>query len=279
VLPAMCYARAARKLGAQIYTHTLCVGVEVSGGKVSGVVTDKGEIKAPTVISATGANANRMAKLVDFDLPLKILRVTEGETEPLKPGLFEPFIVGAVTAVQTDSGSIIFGSMKPAQSDMGFEVFDDLNIWLPRFRSFGNILDLEFEGGHLKREIKRIFGPSFESRSKGAFPTFEPEVSVKGAELGLLRLQELMPSLKEVKIGKISAGRMEITPDMIPVIGELDHPKGFISAGDHSGGGYAHGPGIGELLSELVVDGQTSLSIDAFRPGRFAEGDFEMPGS
>jgi glycine/D-amino acid oxidase-like deaminating enzyme len=278
VLPAMCYARAARKLGAQIYTHTLCVGVEVSGGKVSGVVTDKGEIKARTVISATGVHANRLASLVGFDLPLKIIRITEGETKPLKKHLFEPFFVGPATAVQTDSGSIVYGAREAPHHDIGFDAFDDLNIWLPRLSTFGNAFELDLEGGHLKRELTRVFGPSFESRRKGEFPTFEPDVSIEGAERGFRKMQELMPSLKEVGMGKISAGRQGLSPDMLPVIGELDHPKGFITAGDCSGTGYALGPAIGELLSELIVDGQTSLSIDAFRPGRFAEGNFEMPG-
>jgi glycine/D-amino acid oxidase-like deaminating enzyme len=277
VLPAMCFAGAARKLGAEFYTQTLCVGVEVSGGKVSGVVTDKGEIKAPTVISATGVHANRMAELVDFDLPLKIIRITEGETEPLKPDLFKPWFVGPLTAVQTGSGTIIFGSKESPQHDIGFDALDNLNIWLPRFANLGNRFELEFEGGHLKREMKRIFGPSFESRRKGEFPTFEPDFSIEGAERGFRKMQELMPSLKEVGMGKISAGRQGLSPDMLPVIGELDHPKGFITAGDCSGTGYALGPAIGELLSELIVDGQTSLSIDAFRPSRFADGSIDMP--
>jgi glycine/D-amino acid oxidase-like deaminating enzyme len=279
VLPARCFAEAARKLGAQIYTQTLCVGIEVSGGKVSGAVTDKGEIKAPTVISATGVHANQLASLVGFDLPLKIIRITEGETEPLKKHLFEPFFLGPATALQTDSGSIVYGSREAPHTDIGFDAFDDLNIWLPRLRNFGNMFELDVEGGHLKRELTRVFGPSFESRSKGAFPTFEPEVSIKGAELGFRRMQELMPSLKDVGMGKITAGRQGLSPDMLPVIGELDHPKGFVIAGDCSGTGYCLGPGIGHLLSELVVDGQTSLSIDAFRPSRFADGSFEMPSS
>ena len=78
-------------------------------------------------------------------------------------------------------------------------------------------------------------------------------------------------------MGKLSAGRQGLSPDMLPVIGELDHPKGFITAGDCAGQGYALGPGIGLLLSELIVDGQTSLSIDAFRPSRFADGSLDMP--
>jgi len=125
----------------------------------------------------------------------------------------------------------------------------------------------------------RVFGLSFESRLKAAFPTFEPKASIKGAEKAFRRLQELMPSLKDVKIAKISAGLVGFTPDMLPVIGELNGPKGFVMAAGWSGVGYALGPAVGDLLSELIVDDRNSLSIDAFRPGRFTEGKLEIPSS
>jgi len=278
VLPARCFAEAARKLGAQIYTGTLCVGIDVSGGKVTGVMTDEGEVKTHTVINAAGVHAHRVARLVGFHMPLKITRITEFETEPLKQNLFKPWFVGPCTAVQTGSGTIIAGTGE-THHDLGFDAFDDLQIWLPRLRNFRKMVELGFEGGHLKRELIRVFGLSLESRCEAAFPTFEPKASIKGAERAFRRLQELMPSLKEVRIAKVSAGLEGLTPDMLPVIGELNDPKGFIMAAGCSGVGYALGPVVGDLLSELIVDGQTSLSVGAFRPSRFAEGKFETPSS
>jgi len=278
VVPARCFAEAARKLGAQIYTGTLCVGIDVSGEKVTGVMTDRGEIKAHTVINAAGVHSHRVAKLVGFHMPMKITRITEFETEPLKQNLFKPWFLGPATAVQTGSGTIIAGT-KATHHDLGFDAFNDLKMWLPQLLRNRKMVKLGFEGGHLKRELIRVFGLSFESRRKAGFPTFEPKVSIRGAEQAFYRLQQLMPSLKDVRIAKVTAGLEGLTSDLLPVIGELDDPKGLIMVVGGGGAGYALGPVVGDLLSELIVDGQTSLSIDAFRPSRFAGGKFQKPSS
>jgi len=278
VVPARCFADAARKLGTQIHTETLCVGMEVSGGKVSGVRTNKGEIKAHTVINAAGVYAHRVARMVGFHMPLKIICMTECETEPLGQHPFKPWFVGLSTAVPTVRGTIIVGG-GGTHYDLGFDAFNDLQIWLPRLRNFRKMVNLRLDGAHLKRELVRVLSLSSESRRKAAFPTFVPKATIKGAEKAFRRLQELMPSLEEVKIAKISAGLEGLTPDMLPVIGELNKPKGFVMAAGWSGVGYALGPAVGHLLSEVIVDGKTSLPIDAFRPDRFAEGKLEMPSS
>lgn len=57
---------------------------------------------------------------------------------------------------------------------------------------------------------------------------------------------------------------------MVPVLGEAP-VKGFVFATGFSGHGFAMGPIAGRLVSELVVDGKTSLDISGFRFSRFAE--------
>lgn len=282
LVPARCYADAARRLGAQIYTETLCVGIEASGGRVSGVMTNKGEIKTHTVVNAAGVHAHRVARLVGFHMPLKVVNSLWGETESLGRVLFKPYFRGnRMTARSTVRGTIIFGGprKKPADHALGLDAFNDFRIWLPLLLTFRQGIKLRLELSHLKREFVRVFGISFESRSKATFPTFVPKANIKSGENNFQVLLELLPSLKTVKIAKIWSGLVGLTPDMLPLIGELDNPKGFVMAAGWSGHGYALGPAVGELLSELIVDGKTSLSISAFRPSRFTEGKLGMPFS
>jgi len=279
LVPARGFASAAGKLGAQIHTETLCVGIEVSGGRVSGVITNKGEVRAHTVVNAAGVYAHRVASMVGFHMPLKIIRTTECETEPLGRPLFKPWFMGpGVMALQTIRGTVIAGGGK-VDHDLGLDDLNDLRAWLPHLRAFRKIMNLRLDTGHLKREFVRVFGPSFESRRKAAFPTLEAKATIKRAEKSFQRLQELMPSLKAARIASIWAGLVGFTPDMLPLIGELDNPRGLVMAAGWSGHGYALGPAVGHLLSELIVDGRTSLSIGAFRPGRFAEGKVAKPPS
>jgi len=55
----------------------------------------------------------------------------------------------------------------------------------------------------------------------------------------------------------------------MPVMGELpDVPNFFVM---HLSAGFTLGPIAGMVMADLVRTGQTSLSIDAFRPARQTE--------
>src|SRR2546429_350957 len=69
------------------------------------------------------------------------------------------------------------------------------------------------------------------------------------------------------------AGLYEDTPDKHPILGKVDGVEGFICAAGFSGHGVMHAPATGELLAELIVDGRTSLDINALRASRFGAGE------
>lgn len=64
-------------------------------------------------------------------------------------------------------------------------------------------------------------------------------------------------------------GLRPCTPDGLPVIGPLPGWRGIYAATGHAMLGLTFGPVTGELLAELIVDGETTTPIDAFDPGRF----------
>ncbi len=85
----------------------------------------------------------------------------------------------------------------------------------------------------------------------------------------LARLDELIPALARVRILRTWAGTLAMTPDGIPVVGPVPGIQGYLLAAGFCGHGFCLGPIMGKLLSELVVDGRPSLSLDAFSPHRF----------
>jgi sarcosine oxidase subunit beta len=81
------YARAARRLGVEIFPRTEVTDVIVAAGKATGVMA-AGEKKASgVVVNAAGAFAGRVAEMAGVDLPLDIYRLEMIVTEPLKPFL------------------------------------------------------------------------------------------------------------------------------------------------------------------------------------------------
>jgi len=274
-----CFANAARRLGAQIYTKTPCWGIQVSRGRVSGVVSNQGEIKTETVVNAAGVYANRVAKLVGFHIPLKVVVFTVAETEPL-PLQFTTWFRGSHCGVTPSiRGTLYFtrGLGVPIEYYIGLDAFQDLRIWLSRFRAFRECTKLRFDLSYLGREFRRVFGISQEAKRAAEFPLFDPKPNAKFVELYTQGLYETMPSLRGTRVARTWAGLIDLTPDMLPLLGKVENPKGFIIATGFSGHGFGLGPVIGRIISELVLDGKTSLPIEAFRPSRFAEGKFGMP--
>jgi 4-methylaminobutanoate oxidase (formaldehyde-forming) len=63
-------AEGARLRGAEIYTNTRVTEITVERGRVSGVVTDKGEIETETVVNAGGMFAGEIGRLAGVNVPV-----------------------------------------------------------------------------------------------------------------------------------------------------------------------------------------------------------------
>lgn len=81
------YADGARKRGAQVETFTRVVGLDVEGGRVRAVVTDRGRVLADRVVISAGAWSPEVARLAGVHLPNKPYRHEIAASEPLKPFL------------------------------------------------------------------------------------------------------------------------------------------------------------------------------------------------
>jgi len=79
----------------------------------------------------------------------------------------------------------------------------------------------------------------------------------------------LFPQLRDVRIVRFWAGIEAFTPDHIPVIGPSPGNAGLYHACGFSAHGFQLSPVVGRILSELILDGQSSLPIEPFRADRF----------
>lgn len=90
----MAYIEAARRLGAVCLTDTAVTGVEVAGGRVTGVRTTAGPIATPVVVNAAGPWSAALGQLAGVAVPVTPLRRQWLTTTPL-PGLRAdfPFVI------------------------------------------------------------------------------------------------------------------------------------------------------------------------------------------
>lgn len=81
------------------------------------------------------------------------------------------------------------------------------------------------------------------------------------------RMQRLIPSLKEIRILRQWAGSYEMTPDGNPIVSETEI-EGFYVVAGMCGHGFMLAPGIGKLVSEMITEGKSSISLDEFNLNR-----------
>lgn len=92
-----------------------------------------------------------------------------------------------------------------------------------------------------------------------------PEVTIEAARLAV----EIVPMLAGAQIIRSWTGIDGKMPDGIPVIGRSRTTPGLFHAFGFSGHGFQLGPGIGAIMTELVVDGHTDIPLAPFRIERF----------
>jgi sarcosine oxidase subunit beta len=111
------YADAARKLGAEFYTHTSVTGLTMSQKRISAVKTDKGTIQTDVAVNAAGVDSKTIAQMVHVRLPLTPYRKEIMATERLKP-LFEAMVISFKDGIyfsQQKEGQIVGGIPIPEE--------------------------------------------------------------------------------------------------------------------------------------------------------------------
>jgi sarcosine oxidase, subunit beta len=112
------YARAASRLGVEIFQHTEATGIELTQGRVSGVHTTSGVIQAAKVLSAVAGATPTTLKMVGLKSPVDIVPLQACVTEPMKPWL-DPIIVSGslhVYVSQSARGELVMGAaVDPAE--------------------------------------------------------------------------------------------------------------------------------------------------------------------
>jgi 4-methylaminobutanoate oxidase (formaldehyde-forming) len=228
---AVALAARAGTLGARLRPFTRVTGLLRDGGRVAGVATANGEIRAPVVVDAAGAWTRAVAAAAGIRLPLVTVRHQLYVTEPL-PGVqpLQPIVrlIEASVYVRYCDGGLMFGGyedaplvVEPATLPPGFQV-----------AQLG--LDL------------------------GVLQTLTGEVA------------DRFPLLRGARIAVHRGGLPTMTPDGNPILGRVPGLDGLYVASGCCVGGLSLSPAAGRALADLIVDGRSDpdlgpLSVERFR--------------
>lgn len=229
-------AKGARDRGATIYRNTTVTAIEQTPDGKWLVKTDKGDIEAEHIVSATGNFARKTGEMVGLNVPVIPVEHQYIVTEP-HPAIVE----------RKKQGLPEMGVLRESDSS-----------WYMREENGGLLLG-PYEHG---APVCYVDGPSDESE----YELFQEELErlMPHIETAIARV----PAFGEVGIKKVYNGAIAYTPDGSPIIGPAPGLKNFWLNEGHSFGVTAAG-GAGWQLAEWIVDGEPTIDMMGVDPRRF----------
>ena len=220
-----------------IAANTEVTDIEVTDGKVAGVVTDKGRIDAEYVVIACGVWSPRIAKMA-------------GATIPLTPAVHQMIDVGPIGILQ-DTGN-----------EIGYPIVRDMDTFTYE-RQTGGSMEV---GSYAHRPIFHYADdiPSIEESAQS--PTELPFTD-EDFDAQMEDALELMPDiLEEAEIRYAINGLLSLTPDAMPVLGETVEVRNLWAA---AAVWIKEGPGIAKLIAEWMTDGYPEIDPHSSDVARF----------
>ncbi len=265
-------AQAARAAGATILTGCAARGIETQGGRIAGVVTEQGRIACDAVVLAGGAWSRLFCGNAGIDLPQLRVLGSVFRTAPLT-GAPDITASGSVFAFRKRlDGGYTIARRNANIADITPDSFRLLLQYFPTLRQ---------NYGEIRLRLGREFVDAWRTPRKWSLDETTPFEAVrvldpapKQATLEEARtvLSRAFPAFANMQVAESWGGMIDVTPDAVPVIGEVAGTPGFFLATGFSGHGFGIGPGAGKLAADLVAGDTPIVDPAPFRFSRFTEG-------
>ena len=259
-------ARAAMAKGAIIVEHCAVRTLVTSAGRVSGVMTERGEVRCEQVLLAGGLWSRRFLGNLGVNLPTLPLTCSVLRTKPMDGPT--DIAVGAPDfsfRKHQDGGFII---TQRGKLD-AFLTLDHLLLgtrFLPQLKAQRDFLKISL-GKYFVNDL--ALARRWKADSVTPFEKVrvqDPPANHGLNDDALRNLRAAWPVFQQAEIAAAWAGTIDVTPDSNPVIGPVASIAGLTLATGFSGHGFGTSPAAGHLAADLV-SGQTPIIDPA--PYRF----------
>lgn len=266
-------AREARRLGVTLHQQTAVRRLLLEQGRVQGVETEHGEVRAPRVLLAGGAWSSLLLRQHGVVLPQLNVRATVLRTTAAPEVVPGTLCSADVCLRRRLDGGYTVTLLEGEQHDVGPDSFRHFGRFTPLLlRNWRNIrLGVSWRGFRQQGRWQQLPGagsPSVFEQERIYNPSPDPAITSKA----LAHFRHGRPQLGGVEMAASWAGRIDLTPDLVPVISAVEQLPGLVLAAGFSGHGFGIGPGAGELAADLLCGTTPVVDPHPFRLSRFGDG-------
>ncbi len=262
-------ARAVRRAGGRIIENCAVRGIDFQAGAVSGVVTELGPVRTQAAVCAGGAWSSLLLRHLGLDLPQLTFRATVARTAPA-PDFYD----GNASAPglgfrRRQDGGYTVAAAGTNEHFVGLDSFRYFFRYQHVLKANAGALALRFDGvfGRMKPQTWRDDEESPFERSR----VLNPPPSDRALRRIREGIRNRLPALDGIPLEESWAGMIDITPDVVPVMDEVNGRPGLFVATGFSGHGFGIGPGAGRVMASLVLGESPGHDLTRFRFSRFSD--------
>lgn len=273
-------ARMARSDGALVRENCAVRTLDIEAGRVTGVVTEKGRIKAGQVVLTGGSWSSLFLRRHGVDIPQLSVRSTVMATRPLPQVLntaavddrlaMRPRADGGYTLAPAAYGELFTGpdALRHIKRYLPLALTGDFEIYLrgPAPKGYP-------DGLRTARKWSADARSPFEK-----LRVLDPEPNMAKVSEIKRRFAQAYPQVGLVETEAAWAGMIDVLPDVVPVVDQVAQLPGLITATGMCGHGFGIGPAFGRILADMAQGNATGHDMTRFCMARFSDGSKLRPG-
>jgi glycine/D-amino acid oxidase-like deaminating enzyme len=265
-------AAAARAAGAVILENCAVRGIDRQGGRVSGVVTERGKVACESAILAGGAWSRLFCGSLGIRLPQLKVRASVLRTGLIEGGPETSAWLGQFAYRRRLDGGYTIANGHSNVVPITPDTFRFFREFLPAARADQRGLRLRLD----HRFFDEAMTPGRWALDKPSpFETtrmLDPDPVRSINDAAARSIKDVFPIFRNMAITQHWAGMIDVTPDVVPVISEAETLPGLVIATGFSGHGFGIGPAAGRLAAEMATGRRTIVDPTPFRYSRFTDG-------
>lgn len=263
-------AKGVEKRGGTVVQNCAARGILTEAGRVSGVVTEIGEIRTRQVVMAGGAWASSFCNQLGIQFPQASMLASALSIMPGARSLPEALHTKQASITRRGDGGYTVSISGRAQFDPTPQKVRFAGKFLPMFaRRWRSIKPGSFQSLSFRHETRAKWHLDQKTPMEMT-RTLDPKPSSKELNETLARATSLSPEIGAIGVQAKWGSYIDSTPDGVPVIDQIKALPGFLLAAGFSGHGFGIGPGAGHLIADLITATDPIVDPSHYGLGRFA---------
>jgi glycine/D-amino acid oxidase-like deaminating enzyme len=264
----------AKRAGVHLVENCAVRMLDLEAGRVVGVITEQGRIKAASVVLAGGSWSSLFLRNHGVNVPQLSVRESVAATYALPEVYAGAAADNRVAFRRRVDGGYTLAPTGIAELFIGPDAFRAFTKYLPQLKASPlsqALLPAAPKGFPDAWGTKRQWSAD-EITPFERMRVLNPAPNMRQVGRLARDFSALFPQLPQIGIKTAWAGMIDTMPDVVPIVDHCAQIPGLVIGTGMAGHGFGIGPAMGRILAALVTGDAVGHDLARFRASRFTDG-------